>query len=151
PDETPTRSGATVLTSKPRNFGLARRRFSTKHRWRSAVLISPAHSPFALPVSMPNAQPLLNMSRLRILASLFVILSLTGCGAPSDPSLQTAVDELTRLDSYANTGLNYTDYQSRLLTTKANIDVALQKTNDSDAKERIEDALDHFLRARDRW
>ena len=46
-----------------------------------------------------------------------------------DPALQAALDELTRLGSFTETGLNYTEYSDRLLTAKGNIDVTLQRTS----------------------
>jgi len=68
-----------------------------------------------------------------------------------DAGLQTALDELTKLDSYTQTGLDYVQYGDRLLTAKANIDVALQRTTDSRAKAKIEAALSYYIQARDWW
>ena len=68
-----------------------------------------------------------------------------------DPALQTALDELTRLASYTQTGLNYSEYSDRLLTAKGNIDVALQRTADLSAKVRIEHAVRCYVEARNEW
>jgi hypothetical protein len=90
------------------------------------------------------------------LTTLLAIASLT-LGACSkakqreDAGLQTALDELTKLDSYTQTGLDYVQYSDRLLTAKANIDVALQRTTDSRAKAKIEAALSYYIQARDSW
>ena len=61
-----------------------------------------------------------------------------------DPALQAALDELTRLGSFTETGLNYTEYSDRLLTAKGNIDVTLQRTSDEPAKAKIKEAVSCF-------
>jgi len=68
-----------------------------------------------------------------------------------DPALQSALDELTRLSSFTETGLNYNEYSDRLLTAKGNIDVALQRTSDQPAKERINLAVSCYVEARTEW
>jgi hypothetical protein len=55
------------------------------------------------------------------------------------------------LNSYTETGLNYTEYSDRLLNTKGNIDVALQRTSDAAAKEKIDDAVSLYVKARNAW
>jgi hypothetical protein len=102
----------------------------------------------------------MNKSRLKwILAAiefvmLFVLVSLM-FGACSkthkDAALQAAVDELTRLESYTKTGLTYSEYSERVLTAKANIDVALKQTRDSAAKAKIEEAVNEYVHCRDFW
>lgn len=69
----------------------------------------------------------------------------------TDPALQPALDELTRLSSYTETGLSYSEYSDRLLTTRANIDVALQRATDRPAKEQIERAIRYYVEARTAW
>jgi ATPase subunit of ABC transporter with duplicated ATPase domains len=61
------------------------------------------------------------------------------------------LDELTKLDSYTKTGLDYEQYSDRLLTAKGNIDVALQRTTDLRAKAKIEAALSYYIHARESW
>gem|GEM_PF-3682229 len=90
------------------------------------------------------------------LTTLMAIASVT-LGACSkakhkeDAALQTALDELTKLNSYTETGLDYAQYSDRLLTARANVDVALQRTTDSRAKAKIEAALSNYIQARDAW
>lgn len=102
------------------------------------------------------------MKNTRLFPLLFLLLfaATAGCSRRSDPTasarqkdpaLQTAMDELTRMKSFTDTGLTYAEYSERLLTTKANIDVALQRTNDEAAKTRITLALEDYIRARDEW
>lgn len=101
------------------------------------------------------------MSTTKHLA-LLVLLTFTfgACSKPKDPTLpqrekdaalQTALDELIRLGSYTETGLSYTEYSDRLLTTKGNIDVALQRTSDQSAKKKIELAVSCYVQARTEW
>jgi hypothetical protein len=90
------------------------------------------------------------------LTTLVAIASVTlgGCSKAKhkeDAGLQTALDELTKLDSYTQTGLDYSQYSDRLLTAKGNVDVALQRTTDSRAKAKIEAALSYYIQARDSW
>jgi hypothetical protein len=88
------------------------------------------------------------------LAALLAIASLPlgACSKPRErAALQTALDELTKLDSYTQTGVTYAQYSDRLVTAKANIDVALQRSTDSGAKAKIEAALQHYIQARDWW
>ena len=96
------------------------------------------------------------------LIALLVLLAFTlgACSKHKDPTLpqrekdaalQTALDELTRLSSYTETGLNYTEYSDRLLTAKGNIDVALQRTADQSAKAKIEHAVSCYVDARNEW
>lgn len=68
-----------------------------------------------------------------------------------DPALQTALDELTRLNSYIEAGVEYPDYCNRLLDAKGNIDVALRGSNDKEVVEAINRAVKHFIDARDAW
>ena len=68
-----------------------------------------------------------------------------------DPALQAALDELTRLGSFTETGLNYTEYSDRLLTAKGNIDVTLQRTSDEPAKAKIKEAVSCYVDARSEW
>lgn len=68
-----------------------------------------------------------------------------------DPAIQTALDELGRLNSYISSGISYNQYSDRLLTAKANIDIALQRTADQRAKEKIQRAVSFFLNAREAW
>lgn len=77
--------------------------------------------------------------------------TITACSRPKDPALQEALEQLTRLSSYTDTGLNYSEYSDRLLTAKANIEVALQQTNDQRAKEKIERAVSFHVEARNEW
>jgi hypothetical protein len=104
---------------------------------------------------LTNLRPIA-FGRVPGLVALLVILSVT-LGACSkakhreDAGLQTALDELAKLDSYTKTGLDYAQYNDRLLTAKANIDVALQRTTDSGAKTKIEAALAYYIQARDSW
>jgi hypothetical protein len=91
-------------------------------------------------------------------AATTILLSLIfgGCSKPKanskdDAALQTALDELTRLNSYTETGLDYSQYSDRLLTAKANIDVALGRTTDARAKEEIEQAVRWYVQARNEW
>ena len=97
-----------------------------------------------------------------IILVLIILLALTAgaCSKHEDPTLpprdkdgalQTALDELTRLESFTSIGISYTDYSDRLLTAKANIEVALQKTQDVDAHKRIREALYNYVFARDAW
>jgi hypothetical protein len=83
---------------------------------------------------------------------IFILLSCTliGCSKRKDAALETALDELTRLASYAETG-SFQQYEDRLLTTKGNIDVALQRSSDEGAKRKIGKALKLYFRARDAW
>ena len=55
------------------------------------------------------------------------------------------------MSSYTETGLNYTEYSDRLLNTKGNIDVALQRTSDHAAKDKIDQAVSFYLQARNAW
>jgi hypothetical protein len=94
--------------------------------------------------------PILRLTTLLAIASV----TLGACSKAKhkeDAGLQTALDELTKLDSYTQTGLDYVQYSDRLLTAKANIDVALQRTTDSRAKAKIEAALSNYIQARDAW
>jgi|ERR1700736_6325002 len=68
-----------------------------------------------------------------------------------DPALQQALDELIRLASYTEAGLNYTEYSDRLLTAKASIDVALQHTTDTLAGLKIQLAVTYYVGAREAW
>jgi hypothetical protein len=68
-----------------------------------------------------------------------------------DAPLQAALDELTRLQSFTEAGLTYAQYSDRLLTAKGNIDVALQRTTDEAAKEKIQEAVRYYLAARNEW
>lgn len=88
------------------------------------------------------------------LVALLAILSVTlgACSKQREhAALQTALDELTKLDSYSQTGVSYAQYSDQLSTAKANIDVALQRSTDSGAKAKIEAALQHYIQARDWW
>jgi hypothetical protein len=69
----------------------------------------------------------------------------------NDPALQQALDELTRLGSYTETGLNYAEYSDRLLTATGNIEVALKHATDDAAKRKIEEAVDYYVLARTTW
>jgi hypothetical protein len=75
---------------------------------------------------------------------------MSGCTKP-DASLKAALDELKRLNSYTETGLNFAQYQDRLLTSKANIDIALAGTNDVEGITKIQRALNEYTAARDAW
>lgn len=92
--------------------------------------------------------------RVPVLVALLAIVSVTlgACSKQREhAALQTALDELTKLDSYTQTGVSYAQYSDRLSTAKANIDVALQRSTDSRAKAKIEAALQHYIQARDWW
>ena len=69
----------------------------------------------------------------------------------ADTSLRTAIDELVRLDSYTAVGISYSEYSERLLTANGNIDVSLQHTPDTLAKQRISEAVRFYLEAREVW
>jgi len=68
-----------------------------------------------------------------------------------DPSLQSALDELTRLNSFVETGVTYPQYSERLLVAKGNIDLALRHTNDEQAKIGIKKALDIYITTGEEW
>jgi hypothetical protein len=70
---------------------------------------------------------------------------------PHDPALQAALDELTRIQSYTQTGVTYAQYSDRLLTAKGNIDVDLQRTNDEPANAQIQRAISYYITALDDW
>ena len=101
------------------------------------------------------------MSHSKLFALLIsLVFTLAACSKHKDPTiphrekdaaLQTALDELTRLSSYTQTGLNYSEYSDRLLNTKGNIDVALQRTSDAAAKDKIDQAVAFYLEARNAW
>ena len=79
-----------------------------------------------------------------------LVLALTSCSKHEAP-LKTAVDELTRLGSCTETGLTYTQYSTRVLTAKGNIDVVLRESKDDGAKSRIETALNYYVEAQNAW
>ena len=88
----------------------------------------------------------------KIALPLVVFLSLlTSCTKKKDTALETALDELKRLSSVTDTGLTYPQYCDRLLTAKANIEVALQHTEDRPARDKILEAVNHFVTARNFW
>jgi len=68
-----------------------------------------------------------------------------------DAALQTALDELTRLQAYTATGLNYNEYSDRLLTAESNIEVAFKRTSDEPAKTKIRKAMSYYIAARGLW
>jgi hypothetical protein len=94
--------------------------------------------------------PILGLTALLAIASV-MLGACSKAKHKEDAGLQTALDELTKLDSYTQTGLDYAQYNDRLLTAKANIDVALQRTTDSAAHAKIEAALSYYIQARDSW
>ena len=71
--------------------------------------------------------------------------------APHDAALQDGLDELTRLQSYTQVGVNYQQYSDRVLTAKGNIDVDLQRSSDEPAKDQIERAVSFYITALDMW
>jgi hypothetical protein len=86
--------------------------------------------------------------------SSFLLAACSEQKQASDPrreALQGALDELSRLESFTTTGLSYVEYRDRLLTAKANIDVALQKTDDKRANEKILAATDYYVAAQKIW
>src|ERR1051325_8068782 len=89
----------------------------------------------------------------RLVALLAIAsLPLGACSKQKErAALQTALDELTKLDSYTQTGVSYAQYSDRLVTARAHIDVALQRSTDPGAKAKIEAALQHYIQARDWW
>ncbi len=100
------------------------------------------------------------MSKFKYFAVLLILEGMLACSKHSDPTLphrkqdpalQTALDELQRLHSFTEAGLNYSEYSDRLLTAKGNIDVALQRTTDEAAKHRIGVALSCYVNAREAW
>ena len=101
------------------------------------------------------------MSSLKILPLLILpSLMLIACSehksttlptTAEDPALQTALDELKRLNSFTETGLNYAEYSERLLTAKGTIDVALQRTSDLPAIKKIQLAVSYYIDARNSW
>src|ERR1700730_3791032 len=98
-------------------------------------------------------------------AALLVLVSLSlmvtaACSKHKDPTLpnrekdaalQTALDELTRLQAYTATGLSYSEYSDRLLTAESNIEVALKRTGDEAAKAKIRKAISYYVAAREVW
>jgi hypothetical protein len=70
-----------------------------------------------------------------------------------DPNLQAAFDELRRLQSYTEAGLTSAAYADRLLSSKATIDLALEKTSahDNAIAQLVQESLSHYLKARDYW
>jgi hypothetical protein len=68
-----------------------------------------------------------------------------------DPALQTALDELTRINSLVEAGVDYKTYSDRLLTAKGNVDVVLKQTGDDAAKTKIQSVFKFHLLARDAW
>jgi hypothetical protein len=94
---------------------------------------------------------------MKILAILVMLsLTLAACSKPQAPqakdaALQTALDELTRLDSYTKTGVDFAAYSDRVLTASGNIDAALRRSSDVDANAKIKIALVYYVSARDTW
>jgi hypothetical protein len=98
-------------------------------------------------------------------AALLMLVSLSlmvtaACSKHKDPTLpnrekdgalQSALDELTRLQAYTATGLNYSEYSDRLLTAESNIEVAFKRTSDEAAKAKIRKAISYYIAARKEW
>jgi hypothetical protein len=85
---------------------------------------------------------------------LLCLLPLAACTKPKGPhdaALATALEELARLKSYTETGVSYHDYADRLVTSKANIDVVLQRSNDLAAKGKVQKAVGFYVAARSAW
>ena len=111
-------------------------------------------------VLVDMAPKTMRLSQFLVFLLVAVFVLSTGCSKHSDPTLphqkqdpalQTALDELKRLSSFTEAGLNYTEYSDRLLTAKGNIDVALQRTNDEPAKDKINQAVEYHIEARKEW
>jgi hypothetical protein len=83
------------------------------------------------------------------LAMLFPLLA--SCSRKADVSVQRASEELKRLASVAEVGPNYTEFSDRVLTAKGSMDIALEHATDSQAKAKIEWAMNFYIDARKAW
>ncbi|MES2572144.1 MAG: hypothetical protein V4710_19065, partial [Verrucomicrobiota bacterium] len=91
------------------------------------------------------------MSRSIVLVAVISTLTFSACSKAPDPAIQISLDELTRLDSATQVGINYAQYEERLLTTKGNIDVALQRSKDTAASATVNKVLNLYLNGREAW
>ena len=81
----------------------------------------------------------------------FLALILCGCTDKQAESDHLVIKELRKLESNTNTGLNYTQYSDRLLTTTAEVDVLLKDHPDPAFAARVRHIETCYRTARDAW
>jgi hypothetical protein len=84
-------------------------------------------------------------------ALLGVLVLSIGCSHSRDSALQQALDELIKLQSACAADISYEQFDTRFLTAKGNIDAALSRASDHDAKDVIDRAISEYESARRLW